>query len=110
MRARSTFCLHAFDHRDNFIRCEEVRCNFGHSVFRRCLHLAEFVFGYSGVFVLDHPHVKLFENADPVVDGILFEIISKPVLRGFKISLRCVNIGDSIGFERARIFLQPTRV
>ena len=31
-----------------------------------------------------------------------FVIVSEPVLRCFKFSLRCVDIGDGVGFERAQ--------
>jgi len=72
----------------------------------QCLCLGEF-----GVVVLYHPHVKLFEDTNPVVDGILFVIIPKTVLRRFKFSLRCIDISDGIGFTKGpRIFLQPIRV
>lgn len=71
----------------------------GSYILGRCLHLAEFVFGNRGAVVLDQPHVKLFEDAAPGVDGILFAIVSEPVLRSLEFSLRCVDIRDGVGFE-----------
>jgi hypothetical protein len=49
----------------------------------------------------------LFQDADPVIDGILFVTVSKPVLRRLKFSLCCVDIGNGIGFKRAQD-LSPT--
>lgn len=63
-------CLH---HRGDLIGSQQVSGHLGHGVLGRGSEFVDFAFGEGGIFVVDHPEVKLFEDGDEIADGVLFE-------------------------------------